>query len=247
MPDMKVIVSAILMICVLSSCSTTAHLFENTTSSDKGTSFFDSTTDPKLKAGDKLTISIWGHDDLSIGSVNTVFNSNESTGKWVVIDKEGEVNLPKLGRIKLADYSVKEVNYLLEQAYEKHIQNPIINVKVLNHYVTVLGEVNNPGKYTLENSAMELVELLAEAGGMTKYAKNTAVDIIRTKDTLSQKLTVDLTDFSKFKESNIALFPDDVVYIPPTKEKNRDEGLSKAVPVVSILTGVAVLVSVFIK
>ena len=119
---------------LLSSCSTPTTLFYNTdplrTESVVPLSSFSK--DPKLSAGDKITISIWGHEDLSIGSVNSVYSSNEETGKWVVVDDDGMVNLPKIGRVKIAGYTTKEANFFLEQQYLQHLKDPIINLSLIH-------------------------------------------------------------------------------------------------------------------
>ncbi len=203
------------------------------------------TTEPVLAPGDKITISIWGHDDLSIGSINSPYMSDEETGRWVILDKEGEVNLPKIGRVNLAGYNVKEAAYFLEELYAKHVQNPIVNVRVLNHFVTILGEVNKPGKYKIDNEEVNIIQLLGEAEGFTKYAMMNEVQLIREVNGKAVKFPIDFTGLDALNSGNAVLKPDDIVYIPPGKKKGTDEGLNRAIPIASIVTGVAVLVSVF--
>lgn len=203
--------------------------------------------EPIIQPGDKITISIWGHDELSIGSVNTSFSSNEATGKWVVVDNDGEVNLPQIGRIKVAGYDIKEVNYLLEEKYSELLKDPIINVKVLNHFVTVLGEVNNPGKYQLDNEQVSLVQMIGEAKGLTPYAKGQDVKVIRKVNNQPVELVVDFTDLASFTDYNIILQPDDIIYIGANKKKGADEKLRRATTITGILTGLAVVASIIFK
>jgi len=202
---------------------------------------------PIIQPGDKLTISIWGHDELSIGSINTNFNSSEATGRWLVVDNEGEVNLPQIGRVKIGGYDIKEVNYLLEQKYSELIKDPIINVKVLSHYVTVLGEVNAPGRYQLDNERVSLVEILGAAGGLTPYSKNDDIKIIRLVNQQPVELDVDFTSLVAYAEYNVDLQPDDVVYVGATGKKFTDEKLRRVTNITGILTGIALVASVFLK
>ncbi len=233
----------------LQSCSAPKHLFqqENATIETTNTNQFFDAKAPTLVAGDKLTISIWGHENLSIGSVNSVYNSNEASGKWLVINDEGEINLPKLGRTKIAGYTVKEANYFLEQSYKKELKDPIINIKVLNHYVTVLGEVNAPGKYPLNNESVNIIQMIGQANGLSPYAQNTNIEIVRTINGSPTKLQIDLTDLMSSTYHNIALLPNDIVYIAPKKSKDWNQKIEKAAPIASIITAVAVLISVFAK
>ncbi len=200
-----------------------------------------------LRAGDKITISIYGHDNLSIGSINTIYTTEESTGRWIVLDEEGEVNLPKIGRVSLKNYNLKEAAYFLEQKYRFHLQDPVINVRVLNHFITVLGEVNTPGKYRIDNEKVSITEILGEAGGMTKYAEFSEVQLIREHNGMPISVIVDFGRFESLAGQNAILQPDDIVYIPPNKKKKSEENLNKALPISGILSGVAILVSVFLK
>lgn len=200
-----------------------------------------SQSEPVLEAGDKITVSVWGHEELSVGSVNSSFSSNESSGRWLSLDRDGEVNLPKIGRLKLAGYNTKEVSYLLEQEYGKILQTPIVNVRVLSHFVTILGEVQQPGRYQLNNELVNLVQLLGQAGGLNKYAKADAVRIIRQTNDGPVSLTVDITDMVNLPRFNVCLQPDDVIYLEARSAKETDEFLQRATPIVSILTGLGVL------
>lgn len=236
---------SILLLCT--SCGINRTLFQN----KQGTSMLrfevEAMQTPVIRKGDKITVSIYGHEDLSIGSVNSSFSSNEATGRWLFVDKTGEVNLPKIGRVKLEGYNIKEANILLEQLYATHINDPIINVKVLSHYVTVLGEVNAKGRYRIDNEKITLIQLLGRAEGLTKYARAEAVKIMRTENGNVNQVNIDLTDFSTLQNQNFVLQPDDLIYIPPMGGKRFDEITEKALPIASILTSIAVLFSVFFQ
>ncbi len=239
--------SFLFAVLLLSSCSTPTTLFSDSTSQPIPFSVVNEIKDPVLKPGDKITISIWGHESLSIGSVNSVYNSNEETGKWVVVDDDGRVNLPKIGRVTIAGYTSKEANFFLEQQYIKHLKDPIINIKVLNHYVTVLGEVNKPGKYKIDNEQISLIEVLGEAEGLTDYAQAEGIRVIREENAKTINYKVDLSNADYLYKQNLALQPNDVVYVIPKKGKETGKKAAKAAPFVGIITGIAVLISVFIK
>ncbi len=205
--------------------------------------------EPMIRFGDKITISVWGHEDLSIGSVNSTFSSNEATGRWLVIDKVGEVNLPRIGRVRLEGYNVKEANYFLERLYERAgIKEPIVNIRILSHFVTLLGEVNAPGRYQIDNEVITLIEMIGKAQGLTQYAKADEVRIIRKMtDGKVQEVQINLTSYQSLSTDNYILKPDDLIYIPPTQMKHIDKTVEKITPIAGILTSVAVIFSVFFK
>ncbi len=235
---------------VFSSCGTQSRLFElsnQNINQDSLQNVFSSYKFPPLSPGDKISISVWGHDELSIGSINGNHVSNESTGRWLLIDDNGEVNLPRLGRQKLSGYSIREVNYFLEEKYSAFLKQPIVNVKVLNHYITILGEVRNPGKYLLDSDQEKIVEAIGVAGGLSDYAKADDIELIRNINDQTYKLDLNFNDLAQYDQKNINLIPGDVIYVVAGKSKEADKGLQKAGIITSILTGVAVVVSLLVK
>ncbi|MCU0347589.1 MAG: polysaccharide export protein [Saprospiraceae bacterium] len=240
----------LLLAVLLASCSQPQQLFQSpgpVTDNRNVLRQYFQPREPVIRPGDKLSLSIYGHEELSIGSANSVYNSDEVTGKWLVVDNDGEVNLPQIGRIKVAGYDIKEVNYLLEEKYRMLLKDPIINVRVVNQFVTVLGEVNKPGRYPLDNEQMSLVEILGSAAGLTHYAKGHEVKVIRQVQNRPVELVVDLTDLVTFNEYNVQLQPDDVVYIGPNENKGADEKLRRGTTIAGIVGGIALALSVILR
>ncbi len=245
---MRGIAPAFALIVLLSACSSMPRLFQSDERLPSAQLYqYFKPSEPIIQPGDKITISIWGHDELSIGSVNNTFNANESTGNWLTVNADGEVNLPKVGRVRLAGLTPKEAGFYLEQRYTDYINNPIINVKVLNHYVTVLGEVKQPGRFQLNNETPTLIEMLGQAGGLTDFGDPAEVEVVRNIRGKTITWRVDLTAVQGFATHNITLQPGDVVYVPPHPNKQFRESLDKATPVISILTSLAVLLSVLAR
>ena len=246
----KICFFSAILLSLLTSCSSQQALFSSEQEARDNQQILQqyfNQKEPILKSGDKITISIWGHEDLSVGSVNSKFSSNKETGKWLAIDHLGEVNLPKVGRLKIAGYNLKEVNYILEKKYSEYLRDPIVNIRVVNHYVTVLGEVNSPGKYELDNEKVTLVQILGEAKGLGDYSNNKKIKVIRDVAGKPVELVIDLTDIVATTDYNITLQSKDIVYVEPTQKKADDNALRKAAPIASLVTAVAVLVSVLVK
>ena len=242
----------IYIVCLLGSfaqsCSPSLTLFNNDAPPISRTDKILATwqREPTLQPGSKITVSIWDHEDISIGSQNSVQNSGEQTGRWLLLDAQGEVNLPKIGRMKLSGYNIKEANYVLEKAYAAQIQNPIVNVRVLNQSVTVLGEVMQPGKISLNDESMNLEQIIGLSHGFTDYANVTRVMVIREKDGDRQVLNVNMTQLNALR-MNIKLLPDDVVYIPPTPRKNFNKIAQEATPIAAVVSTLAVVVSLLLR
>lgn len=197
----------------------------------------------KIKTDDKISISIWNHDDMSFGSAFSIYNSNESFGKWILVNNEGYVNLPKIGNIKLAGYSCDEAKTILKEKYKTYLVNPIIVVKVLNRQVTILGEVRTPGIYILEKEKNSLSELIGRSEGFATYADLEKIQIIRN----GNSYIIDMTQLDLYKSCDLIVRSNDIIHVPSKKGKKLDQQAPTIIPFASIVTSVGIILTVILN
>ncbi|WP_202244577.1 polysaccharide biosynthesis/export family protein [Fulvivirga sediminis] len=196
-----------------------------------------------IKKDDKISISIWGHDDLGVGSIYGIYNSNEVYGKWLMVDKNGFIDVPKLGQFQIEGLSVREAEITLTKQFSTWIKEPIINVKVLNKEITVLGEFTSPGKLGLERDKNQLIDVLGFAGDFDFYADKSDIQVIREIDGETYVAHIDLTTIDGYHEKNIAILPGDVVYAPSRKGKTFDKKVTTLIPIGSAVSTLAIIAS----
>jgi len=205
------------------------------------------TYEPLLKAGDKVTLSIWGHEELGVGSTFSAFNSSLESGKYLEIDPQGTLVLPLIGAQKIAGLSVREANLLLTAQLKQYIKEPIIQIRIMSHQATVIGEVQTPGNYSLKRINYKLLEGVEDAGGLSDYADKSKLTIIRTEDGKQQKLVFDLTDRETSYLQDIVLHDRDVIYVPERRAKEADKVTGRLVPIAGLIGSAVVLISVLQK
>ncbi|MBL0135238.1 MAG: polysaccharide biosynthesis/export family protein [Chitinophagaceae bacterium] len=199
-----------------------------------------------IRKDDKINLSILNHDDLSVGSIYSIYNSNEGYGKWLLVDNNGEVTLPEIGNIKLEGETILEAKESLKKELSKKIVNPIIDIKVLNKSVIILGEVKTPGKILLEREINTLIEIIAQAGDFDQYGNKAKVKIIRKVNDKDYSVEVDLTNMETYAQNNIQIHPGDIIYIPAKKRKAWDKGASSIIiPTASAITAAALIFKTF--
>ena len=201
----------------------------------------------QIRSDDKVSVSIWNHDDLSVGSIFGIYNSNEVYGKWVLVDQSGNIQLPKIGEVQVGGKTIQQLQEELKTTYAKFIIDPIIVVKVLNREVTVLGEVKDAGTFLLEKENNTLVELLGRAGGLNFYADERKVKLIRKEGILEKQYLIDLSKLEGYELHQIRLFADDVIYVPTKKGKSLDKKAPTLIPFTSVLTSLGIVYSLFLK
>jgi polysaccharide export outer membrane protein len=154
-------------------------------------------------AGDKLDITVLGHTDLD---------------RVLEVRGDGTIGFPLIGDVPVAGRGLSQISSEMTRSLGKDfIINPQISVNIKEYgsqWVTVIGEVNKPGRQLLRQR-MSLIELLAEAGGFTAYANRKQIEILRTEGPdLRRKLAVNLRAIETGKQPDIPLRAGDVVIIP---------------------------------
>lgn len=196
----------------------------------------------RIRKDDKISISVFDHEELSIGSVYSRYSTNENEGKWELVDAAGNLNVAKVGDFHAEGLTVPEAEAQLERLLGKWIVNPQITLKVLNKEVTVLGEVNTPGNARLDKDRNTLVQVLGKAGDFGVYADKRHVQVVRQGPNGPQATNIDLTKLSFFEQSNLLILPGDVVYVPSKNGKQFDRKAPSILGVASIVSAIFIII-----
>ncbi|MGI4864402.1 MAG: polysaccharide biosynthesis/export family protein [Janthinobacterium lividum] len=195
-----------------------------------------------IRKDDKMSISVFDHEELSIGSVYSRYSTNENEGKWELVDAAGNLNVAKIGDTHVEGLTVPEAEAQLEKLLGKWIMNPQVTLKVLNKEATVLGEVNTPGNARLDKDRNTLVQVLGKAGDFGVYADKRHVKVVRQNATGTQATEVDLTKLSFFDQENIIILPGDVVFVPSKNGKQFDRKAPSILGVASIVSAIFIII-----
>jgi polysaccharide export outer membrane protein len=198
-----------------------------------------------IKTDDKITISVWGQDELSVGSTYGMYNSNEVYGKYLLVDALGNIEVPKVGTLQVNDLTLIELKDSLKTLLGEWLVTPVIDVKILNKDITVMGEVRTPGVYDIDKNHNSLFEMIARSGGIEDYANLKYVKVFRQEGPHVRVATINLKQYGNYLSQNIQLLPSDVVVIPSKKYKEFDKRISVIIPFTSALTSAAIFRSTF--
>jgi polysaccharide biosynthesis/export protein len=194
---------------------------------------------------DKVSISVWGQDELSVGSSYGIYNSNEVYGKWLLVDQRGNIELPKIGTMYIEGYTLPVLKDTLRNILKKWIVNPVVDVKVLNKQITVMGEVRNPAVMAVDKDRNTLLEMISRSGGFEFYANLKYIKILRQEGEHVHVANIDLTQSKDYLAKNIQLHPGDVVIVPSKRYKTFDKRISTIIPFTSTATAAAILMGAF--
>ena len=182
-----------------------------------------STSDPEVSAPFYRKI---GQSKLQ--SNNTGQSYNNAKLLDYLVDNDGYIDFPILGKLHVVGLTNRECEDLIRQKLQPYLNEvPNVTVRTLSYTVSVLGEVNRPGTYTVTDERITIFEALAQAGDMTLFAKRKDVELLR-EDSLGRRTVthLDLTAADITLSPYYYLQQNDVVYVKPTKAKVRSKTLS---------------------
>ena len=179
--------------------------------------------EPVIMKDDKLQIIISGPDKSVIAPYNFTLSSNTagsySTTQSVVpylVDSQGFIDMPGLGPIKVEGMRrIDLVNHITELLTSQGlVKDPVVSVSFLNFRVTVLGEVRNPGTYTVPSERVTILQALGMAGDLLITAERRDLILIRDVDGKQTHYTFDLTQSDILNSPYFYLHQNDVIYVP---------------------------------
>lgn len=169
-----------------------------------------------------------------------------------VVDNEGFIDFPVLGRIPVGGMTRWELSrYIKDELISRNlVLDPVITVEFLNFKVSVLGEVNAPGTYTVDGDKITILQALSLAHDLTIFGRRDNVSVVREQNGQRTVYQMDLRSVDMFNSPAYYLQQNDVVYVYPNKvragqstiNENNIKSVSLWVSVGSFFTTVATLV-----
>jgi len=156
-----------------------------------------------------------GKVNIPLGTENT--NNNPVFGYRV--NAAGEINIPYIGRIRVIGTTTDELSTKLTPQLEQYLKQPIVNVRILNFKISVVGDVLRPDVFTVQNERITIIEALGLAGDLNITAKRKNVLLIREYDGKREYLPIDLTSKKIFTSPYYYLQNNDVIYVEPDRTK----------------------------
>lgn len=212
---------------VLNSCSSAKEIVYLQNIDDVALKALTSQYEARIKKDDLLNIVVSGPDKTVIMPYNLTLSEMQagngtdprhSTLSYLV-DRNGEINFPILGKIKVEGMTRSELVDYLTDEISKDVKNPIVYVSFDNYKVTVLGEVRNPGTYNMESERINIFQALGKAGDMLLTADRKDMILIREVEGVPTYHKLDLRDASVLNSEYYYMQQNDILYVRPSAER----------------------------
>lgn len=168
----------------------------------------------KLLSLDEKTTRLFSDEARLYSELDMNLNSYE-------VSDSGHISFPFVGEIYVEGYSISEARVKLEEEIEDYLPNTSIKLRYAGNYITVLGEVYNPGNHLFFKERISIFEALGHAGGIRDFGNKQEIIIVRNNEEKTRYYTLDLTKKDVGKSSFYYLLPDDVIIVQPLNPKFR--------------------------
>jgi len=246
----------LLILITLSSCGTykTVPYFQDLDRTQPSTQKIENAGPLTIQPADILGINVNSRNPESSSIFN--YNLNRVTGNnydlssanpvtgYLVNDK-GEINLPLIGNMKVAGLTTYELTTKLNTTLLTYFKDPVVNIRILNFKVSILGDVQRPNLYTLQNERTTITQALSLAGDLNITAMRKNVILIREENGERKFIPMDLTSKRIYESPYFYLKNNDEIYVQPDRSKYAtvDRGYRVTTLILSGLSIIAIVLS----
>lgn len=147
-------------------------------------------------------------------------NMGQNTG--YLVDREGFIDFPVLGKIKMSGLSIRQAKDALGERLKNYVKDPVVEVRIINYKVVVLGEVRSPGTVIAPNHTINIIEALAAAGDIPVTGKKSNVLVVRENGAKREFARLNLASKDVFNSPYYYLKQNDIVYVEPSKVRRQE-------------------------
>ncbi|WP_299554735.1 polysaccharide biosynthesis/export family protein [Seonamhaeicola sp.] len=231
---------------ILTSCYTKKDIVYFQDAKDFETIVDTDTFRAKLKIGDVLSIYVSTINPEVTKPYNIVDGTGgEGGGGQLIdylIDSDGNIDYPVLGKVKLLGLTVEEAKQLLKKKFEEGnlLKDPVVIIRIKNYTVTILGWVGNAGVYPISGERISILQAIAMAGDLQISGKRKDVTVIRDFNGTKTYTRIDLTSKEVFNSPVYYLTQNDIVYVHPNSGAISAASGDSRIGLISSLASIAV-------
>lgn len=246
MTNFRFIIFVVFVVSLMSSCSINKNImFKTDTEYEFKKPDIDSTNrEYKLASFDYITINLFTGDGAMILEYTTSGIERQpyygGFDLYYILDKNGEVDLPVLGKTKLSGLTIPEAQEFLESKFINY-NYPFCLVRVLNRRVMVFNGEGSVGMVVpLANQNVSVLEAIALAGGIRERGNASKVKIIRGKDGVNEVYRLNLSTIEGVENARMIVQAGDIIYVEPVPQITN-EFVKDIAPLVTLITSTVIL------
>lgn len=200
--------------------------------------------DPKIETNDILSITI---QTLAQNEGNAPVAANSSASpnllSGFLVDKDGNIEISLIGYVKVAGLTTREAKELIEEKAAEIYNKPVVNVRIANFEVMVVGDIARPGPVIISNEKATIVDVLALAGDLNMTARRKNILLARREGDSVKFVRFDMTTTDIFHSPYLYVKQHDYIYVEQNnfKKQTSDNTFTRIVSYASGIVGIVSL------
>jgi polysaccharide biosynthesis/export protein len=179
----------------------------------------------KIQPYDNLFIRVvtpdpkWSEMFNTMSAAGYGYGVNEQSADILsyTVSDDGTIELPYAGKFMVAGNTLKMIEDELDKALKSYVADAVVTVKMVNNYVSIIGEVQRPGRYPIYKDRLNIFQALAMAGDLGTYSNRQKLQLIRQTPDGNMVKEFSVKDRSVIGSQFFYVMPNDVIYAPPMK------------------------------
>lgn len=222
-----------------------------------------------LQPGDQLIIMVTAKDLDVVKPFNQAYSSSATTtqysnpssnslpqqipvsGPTYSVDTDYNIVFPQIGKVSVHGENVESFRVKLAGLISQYVKEPVVDAKLINFRVSVVGEVAKPGTYVIPDGTTTVLGALGLAGDLTPFGVRQNVLIVRTVDGVITQNRIDLTSAQFINSPYYYLKQNDVIYVQPNSNREKaarvDPNTGLYISVASVLASLVIGVLALVK
>ena len=164
-----------------------------------------------------------------------------------LVNENGNIQFPQLGKVEVAGLTRQELSAKLEEKISEYVKEPIVIVRIVNFEVSILGEVNRPGTFSVQDEYLTLPQALGLAGDLSIYGMRENVLVVREENGKKVHAYLDISDAEVVNSPFYYLKQNDVVYVEPNNAQKQgaayNRNSSVYISIASVIISLAILIT----
>jgi len=182
---------------------------------------------------------------FNISSGQTGLTEESAALSGYPVDIDGNIEIPFVGKVKSAGKTLSELKVELDSTFKNYVTDAAITVRLVNNYVSLLGEVREPGNYRLTKDRINVFEALSMAGDLSEFSNRKKLQLIRPSPYGPVIREFSLTDRSIMTSEFFYIMPNDIIYAQPMKGRTFQMNSSIISMVLGSITTILVIIGYF--
>lgn len=216
---------------------------------------------PEIKPDDELLITVTSINQVATAAYNLplsnpathseLFKTSTPSQQTYMVNKDGYIMFPVLGKLHVAGMTVDSLQKDLTQRISADVENPIVNVALVNFRVVVAGEVQQPRSINVRRNRYSILDALTDAGDLTPHGERSKVLLIREENGERKFVHLNLNSSELLTSPYFYLQQNDYIYVEPNKileanSKYNQNNAYKLTVISTVVSAASVIASLVI-